>query len=112
LGVGASLLPGVEVEPLAELVAACGVGAAAQPCEEVHGLAAGENGPELAVARHVGQAAVPRDGVGPRVAAEHPGGAAVVAQQAEQGTDGRRLAGAVGAEEAVHLAPTDLEVET
>ena len=47
----------------------------------------------------------------PRVAVEHRGRARVGAEQAEQHPDGRRLAGAVGPEEAVHLARLDLEVE-
>ena len=52
-----------------------------------------------------------RRGVAPRVAAEQADVAGVLAQQPEQHPDGRRLAGAVGAEEAVHLAPGDGEVE-
>ena len=47
----------------------------------------------------------------PRVAAEQPGGAGVGPQQAEQDAEGGRLPGAVGPEEAVHLALLDLEVE-
>jgi hypothetical protein len=51
------------------------------------------------------------DGVAPGVAAEQRGLARVGAEQAEQDPDGGRLAGAVGAEEAVDLAGGDLELE-
>ena len=67
--------------------------------------------PEHDVAGHVGELAVQVGGVAPRVAAEHGRGAAVGAQQAEQDADGRRLPRAVRAEEAVHLALADGEVE-
>ena len=63
------------------------------------------------VAGYVGEPAVQRDRVAPRVAAEQLDGAAVGAQQAEQDPDGGGLAGAVGAEEAVHLARGHGEVE-
>ena len=49
--------------------------------------------------------------VAPRVAAEEPDAAAVGAQQPEQHPDRGGLAGAVGAEEAVHLARRGLQVE-
>ena len=51
------------------------------------------------------------DGVAPRVAAEELGRPGVGAQQTEEHTDGRRLAGAVRPEEAVDLAGFDLQVE-
>ena len=51
------------------------------------------------------------DGVAPRVAAEQADLAGVGAQEAEQDADGGRLAGAVGTEEAVHLAGRDGQVE-
>ena len=61
-------------------------------------LAAGELGPQVHVAGHVGEPAVQRDRVAPRVAAEQrrprPPSAA---QQPEQHPDGRGLAGAVRA---------------
>ena len=52
-----------------------------------------------------------RGGLAPRVAAEQPDLAGVLAEQAEQDPDSRRLAGAVGSEETVHLAAGDREVE-
>ena len=72
--------------------------------EQVDGLAAGQVGPQVDVARDVGEPAVQLGGVPPRVAAEQPGAAAVGVQQPEQHPDRGRLAGAVRAEEAVHLA--------
>ena len=51
------------------------------------------------------------DRVAPRVAAEQPDRAGVGAQQAEQDADGGGLAGAVRAEEAVHLSGGDRQVE-
>ena len=59
--------------------------------------------PQADVAGHVGQAPVDGDRVAPRVAAEQGGRPAVGAQQPEQDADRRRLARAVGPEEAVHL---------
>ncbi len=53
---------------------------------------------------HVGEPAVDRHGVPPRVEAEDGRRTAVDAEQAEQRPDRGRLAGAVRAEEAVHLA--------
>ncbi|NYH51241.1 hypothetical protein HNR06_000830 [Nocardiopsis arvandica] len=111
LGVGPRPARGVQVEPLDQRVAPGGVRAAAQAAEQVDDLTAGEVGPQLHVARHVGQPAVQCDGVAPRVAAEHRGGAAVGADEAEQDPDGGGLARAVGAEEAVDLSGTHGEVE-
>ena len=79
--------------------------------EHVDRLAAGQVGPQVDVARHVGQAPVQRDRVLPRVAAEQLHVARVGAQQPEQHADGGRLARAVRAEEAVHLPRADGEVE-
>ena len=72
----------------------------------------------LADARLAGQAAVLQhradaaraDGVG-RGAAEHPDGARVGVQQAEDGADGGGLARAVGAEQRHGLAAVDVQVE-
>jgi hypothetical protein len=50
-------------------------------------------------------------GVAPGVAAEQPDLSRVGPQEAEDDPDGGGLAGAVGAEEAVHLAGGDGEVE-
>ena len=49
---------------------------------------------------HVAEAALERDAVGRDVAAEDARGAGVRAMEAEEGGEQRRLAGAVGAEEA------------
>ena len=51
--------------------------------------------PQRHVAGDVGQPSVDRHGIGPRVQAEHRGGAFVSTKQPEQRTDGRRLPGAV-----------------
>ena len=81
------------------------------PAEDVDRLATGDVGPERDVAGHVRQARVQRDAVLPRVAAEQGGGTGVRAQHAEQDAQRRRLARAVGAEEAVRLAALDDEIE-
>ncbi len=52
-----------------------------------------------------------RDRVAPRVPAQQVDLAGVGTEQAEQDSDGGRLAGAVRPEEAVHLARTDVEIE-
>jgi hypothetical protein len=51
------------------------------------------------------------DSFTPRIAAEQADLAAVLAQQAKQDADGRRLAGAVRPEEGMHLAGAHLEIE-
>ena len=108
----AAAAPGrVEVEALEQVRAAARVDAAPQPAEQVDDLAAGERRPQVDVAGHVGQPAVQRRRVAPRVAAEQPHRAGVRPQQAEQHPDRGRLAGAVGPQEAVHLAGADLEVQ-
>ena len=84
---------------------------AAQLPEQVDRLAAGQVRPQVDVAGDVGEPAVQRDRVAPRVAAEQRDRAGVGAQQPEQDADRRRLARAVGPEEAVDLALRDLEVE-
>ena len=89
----------------------CSVEPAAQPAEQVDDLAAGQVRPQVHVAGHVGEPAVQLGRLAPRVAAEEPHLAAVAAQQPEQHPDRRGLAGAVRAEEAVHLARADVQVE-
>ena len=117
LRVGAALLRRVELEDLDEVLAARGVGvlvgrAAAQAREQVDGLAAREIRPEADIAGHVRDAPVQLDGVAPRVAAEDGRAAAARADEAEQHADGGGLPRAVRAEETVHLAGCDLEVES
>ena len=111
LRVGARLLVRVEVEALDQLGAARFVDATAHAGQQVDGLAAGQRRPQRDIARHVGDLAVQFDGVGPRIAAQQPHAAAVGLHQAQQDADGGRLAGAVGAEEPVHLTFAHRQVE-
>src|SRR5699024_10111742 len=111
LGVGAAPLRGVEIEAPGELGDAGGVRSTAEAGEDVDRLSAGEVGPELDVAGDVGEAAVQGHEVDDGVLAEDLDAATVGAQQAEDDAQRRRLAGAVGAEEAVDLPAGDLEVE-
>ena len=104
LRVGTHLLAGVEVEPLHQQVAVRVVAGAVETGEEVQRLFAGERRPQRCLTRHVRQPAMDRDGVGSGVEAEHRGRAGGRADQAEEQPDGRRLACAIGSEEAVHLA--------
>ena len=62
-------------------------------------------------ARQVAEAAALPDAVEPRVAPEHRDRSLVGAQESERDADGGRLAGAVRAEEAEHLALRDPQVE-
>ena len=94
----------VQLEALEKPVATARVQTAAQPAEQVDGLAAGQVRPQSHIARHVGQPPVQVDGVPPRIAAEQAGLARIRTQQPEQNPDRGRLPGAVGSEEAVHLA--------
>ena len=111
LGVGAGLAGRVEVEPLQEQVLALAVQPAAQPAEQVDHLAAGQVRPQRDVAGHVGEPPVQGGRLPPRIAAEQARGAGVGAQQAEQDPQGRRLAGAVRPQEAVHLTVGHGQVE-
>ncbi len=112
LRVGAGLLGRIQIEPLAQLGAARAIQSAAEPGEQVDGLAAGQVRPEVDVAGDVGQSAVQCDGIAPRVAAEQPHRTRVGAQQAEQDPHRGGLARSVGAEEAVHLAGCDCQVQS
>ena len=113
LRVRATALGGVEAEPLEQLAAASRSRRhATHPQQEVDDLAAGQVGPQVHVARDVGEPAVQVGRVLPRVPTEQSHLAGVGAQQAEQDSEGGGLAGAVGAEEAVHLPPSYLQVET
>ena len=111
LGVRPGPLGGIELEAGDQLVAARRVEVAAHPAEEVDRLAAGELGPQRDVAGHVGQPAVQRDRVGPRIASEQLDPSAVGPEQAEEDADRRRLAGPVGSEEPVDRPRLDVEVE-
>jgi hypothetical protein len=84
---------------------------ASQPAQQVDDLTTAEVRPEGDVSRDIGEAAVQPGGVKPRVAAQQRGLPGVPTKQPEQHPDRRRLAGAVRAEEAVHLAGGDREVQ-
>ena len=77
LRVRAALLGRVELEALEQLRPPLRVEPAAERAEQVDRLAAGERRPQVHVTGHVGEPAVQRDGVVPRVAAEQPGVARV-----------------------------------
>ena len=111
LGVAAALLGRVEVEALEQRGATVLVEVAAQPAEQVDDLAAGEVRPQGDVAGDVRDAAMDGLDVGPGVGAQQRRGPAVGLQQAQEDADRRGLAGAVGAEESVHLALLDRQVE-
>ena len=104
LGVGPALLGRVELEALQQLVPAVRVEAAAQPAEQVDGLAAGQVRPERDVAGDVREPAVQRTASRHGSPPSSRTVAGVGAEQPEQDPDGGRLARAVRAEEAVHLA--------
>ena len=112
LGVGAGLLGRVQIEAIAQIIPSRPVPPAAQPGEDVDRLAAGEVRPELDVTGYVGEPPVQRDGVVPGIAAQQTDGPAVGAQQSQQHAHRRRLSGTVRAQEAVHLARRDLEVQS
>src|SRR5690606_16208621 len=98
-------------ETFAEFGPSARIEAAPEPAEQVDDLAAAEGGPQGHVAGYVGETAVQAGGVPPRIAAEQRHRSAVGAQQTQQDPDGGGLAGAVGAEETVHLARGHGEVE-
>src|SRR6185437_13294210 len=74
-------------------------------------LSPGQARPERDVAGHVCEAPVQGHRVTPGVRAEQAYLAGVRAQEAEQHADGGGLAGAVRAEEAVHLAPLHPQIQ-
>jgi hypothetical protein len=111
LRVGARLLGRVEVEALDHLVTLGAVQVTPEAGEHIDGLTPGEVGPQLHVARYVCQPPVQGHRVGPGVTTQHPCLSRVGTQQPEQHPDRSRLPGAVGSEEAVDLAGSDLEVE-
>ena len=104
----------VEVELAEQLLAALGgVGRAhAVQAGVVDDLLAGARlGRGRAALRHVADAAADADRVGDQVAAGHRGGARRRLEQRGQHAQRRRLAGAVGAEEADDLPGGDVEVD-
>ena len=111
LGVGPHFLGGVQIEALGELLLAGAVARAAQARQGVEHLPAREAGPQAHRAGHVGEAAVDGGGLAGGVHPQDLGAAAVGAVHAQQHADRRGLPRAVGAQEAVDLAPSDPQVE-
>ena len=101
----------VEFEAVDQLGASGLVDAAAHAGQQVDGLAAGQVRPECDIAWHIGDLAVQGDRVGPGVAAQQAHGSAVGFHHAQQDPDRRRLPGAVGPEETVHLALANRQLE-
>jgi hypothetical protein len=100
----------VQVQPPDQLLDPCPVQPATQPPEPGEQLPAGHRRVDLQVAGQVADPAAQPHLAGER-AAQHlaaPGGGA---QEAQQQPDGGGLAGAVGAEEADHLARVNLQGE-
>ena len=101
----------VEVEAVDQFGATLRWQAAMARGEHVDALTAGHAGPQRYVTGHVHESAMQAYRIAPRVTAEQSRVAATRTYQPEQDADRRRLAGAVGAEEAVHLAAAYAEVE-
>jgi len=101
----------VELEAVDELFPAGAVEPAVQAAEQVDALPAAQPRPQRGVAGHVGETGVDVDGVATRVQSEDRDPSGVQTQLTEQGADGGRLAGPVGAEEPVDLAGPDGQVE-
>src|SRR5581483_1532743 len=79
--------------------------------EQAQALAHGQDRVEGRGLEHDADAFAPRAAGALRILAEHLHVAAVARAVALEDLDGRRLAGAVRAEQAEHLAGTDLEVD-
>ncbi len=101
----------VQVEALDEAGLVARLDAAAQVGEVGQRLAAREPIVERELAGHVADASVDGDRVGSRLDAEHGRPAARRADVIEQDPDRRRLAGAVGTEEAEDLAGLDDKID-
>jgi hypothetical protein len=101
----------LELEPPGEALGRAEVVPPAQAREEADQLPGGEPLVEPEVAGDVADPAPHGDPVAPRVEAEDLETTRGRPDQVEQQADGRRLPGAVRAEEAEHLAGLDLEVE-
>ena len=103
-----------QADPLQQLVDArlgLGVGDAVEPGRVAQVLAARHGPVEADVVGQVADVPLDLERVARRVEAEDLGRAAGRLGQAEQHQDGRRLARAVGTEEAEHLALADVQVE-
>ena len=101
----------IDVEALDQRRLVGPVHPAAKVREVLQGLATGQAVVEGELAGDVADASMDRDRIGARLDAEDERAAAGRADQVEEGPDGRRLAGTVGAEEAEDLALADLEVD-
>src|SRR5215207_9581581 len=111
LGVRPRPLRGVELEAVDQVRPPLLVEATAQPAQQVDDLAAREVGPQVHVPGHVRQLTMQLGSVTPGIPAEQRDRARVGAQQTQQYANRGRLAGAVGAEEAMHLAARNAQVE-
>ena len=111
LRVGAHLLGRVEIESFDQVVAVGGVHLALDPAEEVEGLGAGERGPEIGLAGHVGQAPMRLDRLASAVEPEDLGPAGARPGQPQEEANGGGLPGAVGPQVADNLTLGDLEIE-
>ena len=111
-GVGGALLGRVQLEALQHLIAARAVRAATESAEEVDHLTTSELGPQVDLAGDVGEPAVERGRVGPRIAVEQPSAAGGRPQQPQQDADGGGFPGAVRPEKAMDLSLSDGEVQT
>jgi hypothetical protein len=100
----------IEEVPFAPLILRA-VPDAAEPAEQVDGLAAGEVGPQAHVAGNVGQPRVDGDGIRSGVRPKNGCATPCRPREAQQDSDRRRLTGAVRAEEAVNLTGLDIKVE-
>jgi hypothetical protein len=101
----------VEAEVVGEAGDPAGGDAAAQTPQVFQELAGGLPAVHDEVAGQIADPPAQGDAVGPRVEPEHPDVAGGGPDQVEQDADGGGLAGAVGAQEAVHLTGPDLQVE-
>ena len=108
--IGAGLLGRVELKTFEKLVAPPPIEVAPQPTEQIDHLPSRQVRPQTDLAGHVGQPAMQRDSVAPRVASKQCDLPGVRAEQPQQQTDGRRLARAVRPEKSVDLASLDSEV--
>src|SRR5215216_4789000 len=110
-GVGTGLLPRVELETLQEVGAAFRIEPAPHTSDEIDYFPTHEPRPECDVSWYIGETAVQYDSVAPGVAAQKPCLPGVLADQAEQYTQRRRLARTVRPQEAVHLTTLYREVQ-
>src|SRR5262249_30218931 len=99
------------LEATEELLPVGSIDGAVDVGEEAQRLAAGERRPEVGLAGDVGEAAVDRRRVAPRVEPEDEGPTRRRPDETKEERDGRRLPGPVGAEVAEDLTRLDLEVE-